>query len=504
MNRKFNFALLVVCILLSFSASSKKYSITDFGAKNDGKTLNTQAIQNAIDKASKNGGGVVTIPAGTFLSGGIELKNNVELHLEKGAVLLGSTNPNHYKKVGTHRRALVMVFGRDNVSISGTGTINGQGRALALNIDSLHHAGIDIDDNYSYRRMRPNENKRMELVNFVKCTNVKVTGISMKNASCWTNTYDQCENVIIDNVTLESRAYWNNDGFDIIDSKKVRLTNCNVNTADDGICFKSHDTERYSDDIYVGNCTVRSSASAVKFGTGSHGGFKNITIENIKVYDTFRSAIAIETVDGGNIENITVSNITAVNTGNAIFIRLGHRNGEQPGYLKNVHLKNIKVQVPFGRPDIDYDMRGPEVNNFHNPYPASIVGIPGQYIENVTLENIEISYPGRASKGMAYVPLTRLNDIMEKEGAYPEFSMFRELPSWAFYVRHAKGIHFKNIVLQLENDDFRPAFVFDDVDGVDLNQIRINGDSKSTYYVLKDAKNITTEDSMQNQIMEVK
>lgn len=98
-----------------------------------------------------------------------------------------------------------------------------------------------------------------------------------------------------------------------------------------------------------------------------------------------------------------MTNITAVNTGNAILIRLGHRNGDKPGYIKNVSIKNVKAQIPFGRPDINYDLRGPEVDYFHNPFPAAIAGIPGHSIENVLLEDIEITYSGRASKGMAFL-----------------------------------------------------------------------------------------------------
>jgi hypothetical protein len=225
--------------------------------------------------------------------------------------------------------------------------------------------------------------------------------------------------------------------------------------------------------VYIANCTVRSSASAVKFGTASYGGFKNMTIENIRVFDTFRSAIAIESVDGGVIENISVKNIIAINTGNAIFIRLGHRHGEKPGTVKNISIKDVYVQVPFGRPDIDYDMRGPEVDFFHNPFPASIAGIPGHHVENVVLENIEISYPGRASKGMAYVPLSRLDQVPEQVKSYPEFSMFRELPSWGLYVRHTKNLRMKSISFKLEDEDFRPAFVFDDVDGLEMEQIHL-------------------------------
>jgi hypothetical protein len=123
-------------------------------------------------------------------------------------------------------------------------------------------------------------------------------------------------------------------------------------------------------------------------------------------------------------------------------------------------------------------MRGPEVDFFHNPFPSSIVGMPGYDIENVLLENIEIDYPGRASKGMAYVPLSRLDQVPEKEKSYPEFSVFGELPAWGFYVRHASGLTFKNIKLTLANQDFRPAFIFDDVDSLKMAQIKLPDQGK--------------------------
>ncbi|MCJ7622603.1 MAG: glycosyl hydrolase family 28 protein, partial [Anaerolineaceae bacterium] len=349
-------------------------------------------------------------PAGIFLTGSIVLKNGVELYIEDNATMLGSTNPVHYKEMNNWR-ALILADNAFDIAIKGNGTIDGQGRALALNVDSLHHIGELVDPRYNLRRMRPSEYYRPQLIYLMNCKKVEVSGLSLKNASCWVQTYEQCTDLEIDQIKVESRAYWNNDGFDIVDCRNVRVTNCDVNSADDGICLKSHSPDHISDQVYIANCTVRSSASAIKFGTASYGGFKNIVIENIKVFDTYRSAIAIESVDGGLIENIEVSNITAVNTWNAIFIRLGHRAGDRPGIVKNISIKDVSVQVPFGRPDIDYDMRGPAVESLHNPFPAPIAGIPGHYIENITLENIQITYPGRATKGMAYIPLSRLDQV---------------------------------------------------------------------------------------------
>lgn len=492
--------LLVLFLLMNFvyvSRGESKYIVTDFGAVPGGKVLNTKAIQKAIDLASANGGGVVVIPSGTFLIGCIKLKDQVELHLEEDAVLLGSTNPQDYFKAesdGTPRSpktddnselGLILAVNATNISLTGEGTIDGQGLALALACDSLHHAGILLDPNYNYRRMRPSELVRPKLFRFLECNGITISKLTLKSSASWGLSFDLCRNMKMDSLTIINRAYWNNDGMDITDCVNVRVTNCNVNAADDGICLKSYHPGQANDSIYITNCTIRSSASAMKFGTGSYGGFKNVTIENIKVFDTFRSAIAIESVDGALIENIRVNNIVAENTGNAIFIRLGHRDGEKPGTVRNIQISNVKVQVPFGRPDIDYDLRGPEVDFFHNPFPASVAGIPGHNIENVVLENIEITYPGRATKGMAYIPVTDLERVPEKIENYPEFSMFGELPAWGFYVRHVNGIQFKNISLKLDDLDYRPAFVFDDVHTVAIDNLELSGAGTHPQIVLK-------------------
>jgi hypothetical protein len=159
------------------------------------------------------------------------------------------------------------------------------------------------------------------------------------------------------------------------------------------------------------------------------------------------------------------------------------------GSLKNVTIKNVKVRVPFERPDLEYEIRGPELPFFHNPFPSSIAGIPGHMIENVTLENIEVTHPGRANKGMAYLPLSRLKDVPEQEAAYPEFHMFRELPSWGFYVRHVSGLTFKNVVLKVQEKDFRPAMVFDDVRNLNLTNIHIFPTIQSNQIIMRDVEN---------------
>lgn len=479
----------MICLVSHAIGSDSVYHVADFGEKADGKTLNTIAIQNAIDKAFENGGGIVEFSKGEYLSGSIELKSNVGIYLEKGATLLGSTNPLDYH--GLNRwKALILADGQNNVSISGEGTIDGQGLQLALNADSLYHAGILKDPNYSVRRKRVSEYQRPQIIEMVNCKNVSITDVNIRNSSCWVQTYDLCENLLINHINVYSDTYWNNDGIDISDCRNVKITNCIVNSADDGICLKSHSSDHSNDSILIANCTVRSSASAIKFGTASYGGFKNIKIENIKIYDTFRSAIALESVDGSTLENIEISDIVAKNTGNALFIKLGHRNRDgQVGKLRNVHIRNLKVEVPEERPDKNYIQRGPDLPFFHNPIAASITGIPGYYVENVVVENMEIVYPGGAHKGYAYLPLNRLSDVPEQIDDYPEFSTFGELPSWGIYVRHVDGLTLKNISMSLRNTDFRPAYVFDDVKNLNLENAILKGNGTHEQIILKDVQN---------------
>ena len=463
-------------------------NVADAGAVGDGLTLNTAVLQKCIDEVHANeGGGRVYFGKGQWLSGLLRMRSNVEIYLDSEATLLGSTNPYDYDGASdaVGRRGdedvhlgLIVSDSVHHIRIVGHGTVDAQGLDLALAIDSLHHIGERVDPNYNYRRMRPST--RPKLFFLAESDDIFIHGITLKNSAGWGLSLHASTNVVVDSVTVVNRGYWNNDGIDMNDCKHVVVRNCDVNAADDGICLKSDNPESCCEDVLIENCRIASSASAVKFGTASYGGFRNVTVRNIKVYDTFRSAIALETVDGGTLENILVENINAKNTGNPIFICLGARHpyegkeeGRIGGICRNITIRNLKAEVPFGRPDEAYDLRGPEVNYFHNPWPSSIAGLPGQYIENVKVENVDILYPGRATKGMAYVGLYRVSEVNEAANQYPEFSMYGELPSWAFYVRHVKDITFTNINVRLADKDFRPAFVFDDVQGFKMENVNV-------------------------------
>jgi hypothetical protein len=515
------FLSLFVCTAFGVSAvfaQKSNRNILDFGAKSAGGFLNTVFIQKAIDEASDAGGGTVIVPKGIFTTGSIVLKSGVNLHLEEGAVIEGSTFRKDYEAV--KKPALVVAIKETNISITGKGLIDGKGRELMKDIFKRLEEGTLNDSQWKVKR--PGEGTRTNLIYFEDCSNVTIKGVSFKDATSWVTHYERCRNVNIDSIRLESMAYWNNDGIDIVDCRNVRVTNSEISAADDAICLKSAGRNDYCDSIYVSDCILRSSASAFKIGTGSIGGFRNIMVRNLIVYDTYRSAIALEAVDGGFLENVSVDNVVARNTGNAIFIKLGHRNKDGVySVVRNISIRNMKVDVPATKPDAGYEMEGPLLkyppgsrpgiplsvspwNNsykdptvipyLHNVFPSSVSGLPGHPVENVRLENIEINYAGGASKEVNYFPVDSFQLITEAEAAYPEFSMFGEVPVWGFYARHVTGLTFSNIRLVNKKQDYRVAMLLNDVQSASLRKLHLEGASAEPVLLLHDVNPLEMKD----------
>lgn len=475
------FTALLICLNVW---AQQEFNILNYGAKPGLTTDNTLPLQKAIDAAHQAVKAKVIVPAGQFVTGPIVLKSGVELHLLADAELLGSANRLDYGKKDA--KALISARDQQNISITGQGIINGRGREVVKDLIKLLHEGVFQDETWAVKR--PSEQNRPRLIAFTKCSNVSVKNITLKNSAGWVQDFVACNQINIDSITVESTEYWNNDGIDMVNSKDVRITNCRIDAADDGICLKSEgEIAGICENVYVENCVVRSSASGFKLGTGSHGGFRNIKVRNLTVYNTYRSAIALEAVDGGFIDQVDIENVTVKYTGNAIFIRLGHRNQtDHYSTVKNIRIAKVKAEIPNAKPDAGYPLEGPLPKVApHNLIPASITGIPGHLIEDVVLEDIDITYGGGASKATAFIPLDKLDQVTENEAGYPEFSMFGELPSWAFYVRHASGISFKNIKFKYEKSDFRPAMVFDDVKKLNIAGLEVASAESKPVIVLR-------------------
>lgn len=471
------------------------------GAVNDGSVLVTSILQESIDRVSANGGGVVLVPRGTYLIGTLFLKSDVELNLQAGAVLLGSEDPRQYMRtdpkqspVGTAYStvmSLLFIEGQERVRITGLGEINGQGRRVANNV-LKQIADHEIND--PFYGQRPFEDNRPMILYITHSSDVTLTGITLKDAANWVSNIVKSQDVRVDGIRVESTEYWNNDGIQITDSKRVRIVNNVVNTADDGICFKSGDPNGVSEDVYIGYNTVRTSASAVKFGTSSHGVYRNIVIEHITVYDNYRSAIALEIVDGGLMDNIRISDIHGENTGNALFIRLGDRNpARPPGTLRNILIQRLDVEVPLHPPDEGYPIAGPWVMVPHNRIPSSITGLPGHPVENITLEDVTIRFAGGGRRERAFLPPDSLHLVPELPGDYPEFSMFGELPAYGLFIRHAKNVTLKNLRIVLGHRDYRSAIVSDDVDGLHIDGLVLERIGESVPIWLNDTRNVTVE-----------
>ncbi|MDE6061130.1 MAG: right-handed parallel beta-helix repeat-containing protein, partial [Duncaniella sp.] len=299
--------LIYMVLAAVMTAGAATFNVRKYGAKGNGKRMDTQAIQKAIDACNAAGGGVVTVPAGTYLSATIELKDNVNLHLEKNAVILGTTDYKAYRNldpfteglgidVGT---ALLVAVDAKNVAITGEGTIDGQGSAL-----KERHIKEDTRPEGQRWGMRP------FLLRWVRCEGVTVTNVTLKFAGAWTSHYFRCNDVRIDSVTIRSFGVAHNDGINIDGCSRVRISNCDIVSGDDALCFKTTSSKAGCNDIVVTNMRLKSNQAGIKMGTESMAPFENIKISNCHIYDTRNGGIKLFSVDGATIRNVEISDIT--------------------------------------------------------------------------------------------------------------------------------------------------------------------------------------------------
>lgn len=468
------------------------FDVRDFGARGDGTNMDTVAIQKAIDAAEGAGGGIVRLPPGRYLSGSIDLKSRITLEIQKDAVLLGSTRQQDYRRLDMNGRhnfhALLLAYRRQDFAITGAGTIDGQGTALALDTERRMKEGAIPD---------AREGQRPMVIHFRECSGVTVANVTLRNSSCWMQEYRNCDRLVVEGLRVFSHASRNNDGIDIDGCSNAVVRHCDIDSEDDGICLKS--VERPCENVLVERCRVRSSCNAVKFGTASEKGFVNITVRDIEVYDTYLSGIALEIVDGGRMEKVNVSRIRISGTHNALFVRLGHRNTKgAAGTIDGVVLSDITAEIPaLPWPEHMAGKFSPLHTYKHRMLiTSSITGVPGHPVRNVTIRNLSLVYGGIGDQcNTRYPGLDRLDEVPECRDAYPESQMWGTLPAWGFYCRHAEGIAFENVRLRVQGTDYRPALVCDDVKDLRLQGFRAASAGREPVIVLKDVNGAVIRDS---------
>lgn len=433
-----------------FFGHAKDVDITAFGAVGDGKTKNTEMIQKAIDACHGSGGGKVTFPAGTFLSGTVVMKDNVTLQLEKNAVLLGSIDLEDYKNLDPFTEglgidvgwALVVAVDAKNIGIEGEGTIDGQGSAL-----KAKHILTDT------RPEGQRWGRRPFLLRVVRCTGVTVKGVTLKYAGAWTSHYFQSRQIQIENIKIVSVGVAHNDGIGIDGSQQVRIQNCDIVSGDDALVFKTTSSKMACRDILVTGMRLKSNQAGIKMGTESMAPFEDIKITDCHIYDTKNGGIKLLTVDGAHLRNIEISNITMNEVRTPMLFRLGSRlsvfrkgqdTKQTTGSFENVVIRNVKV-------------RAADSAQLKPPSGILITGVPGHYITNLTLENIEIDLLGTGT-----VEQSR-HIVPEAIDQYPEIKTFGPIiPAYGVWARHVKGLKLKNITFRLQHNDLRPALICED------------------------------------------
>lgn len=443
------------------------FDVRAHGARGDGKTLDTAALNRAIDACHAAGGGVAYVPPGTYLTGTVVLKSNVTLYLEAGATILGSKNiadytlhPGPPEKGDANQKHLIFARDAENVGLAGPGLIDGQGPAFWVasgrKVPPPEESWRDVAT-YDWKPL----DRASPLVEFYHCKNLRIEDVRIENASGWTLRPIFCENVFIRGITIKNPVIGpNTDGIDPTCCQNVFISDCLIDTGDDAICLKSQSAygnePRVSKNITITNCVLTCCCNGLKFGTATLGSFENIAFTNSVIYNDdvdpkarVIAGIAIEMVDGGWVEGVVISNIRMQRVRTPIFIRRGNRHARPdgtPGPLRGVLIENVHAT-------------GAILTN-------SITGIPGFDVEDVTLSNIrsDSEEAGKAEWVTRKIP--------EVEKAYPEARMFGRLPAHGFYCRHVQGLRLRHVELRAAAAETRPAIVCDDVKDFDLEGLR--------------------------------
>jgi len=451
----------VLGALLALSSSvaaqapaAERCDVTHYGARSDGKTLATSAIQRAIDACAIAGGGIVLLPRGTFVSGTLVLKDDITLRIAPGAVLMASPRirdftpypPEDVRLIGidgsTQNKGngpyhLVQASGARHITIDGGGTIDGNGRT---------YWDSDPQKVFISRRPRPSP-----LIEFVGSADIRIDNVTIRNAAGWTVHPLESRGIRMNGLGIVNDPRGpNTDGIDVDSSQDVTIRDSNIDAGDDCVVLKTTGRRGArpappTRNVIVSGLTCSTDDQGIKIGTETLGDIGDVLFTDILIYRSERqyrrptAGISISMVDGSVLQNILVSNVVIRDAATPFFLRLGNRGRGQkvpiPGRATNIMLSNI---VATG-----------------GTLASSITGLPDSPIENVSLSDIQIVMAGGGKRAAIIVP--------EAAGDYPQAPMFGPLPASGLYTRHVDGLALRNVEFQTAKPDTRPPVVLDDV-----------------------------------------
>ncbi|WP_422080422.1 glycoside hydrolase family 28 protein [Ulvibacterium sp.] len=450
----FNYLLILSLALVPKSLFGQTYDVSDYGAIGDGTTLNTVAIQTAINECTQNGGGTVLLKGGgTYMTGTIYLKDNVTLHVANGTTLLGSPNyddyttdtyKNMYKNEPHMNRCLIFAKDAKSMAIEGYGTIDGNGH-----------------------RKNFSEGRPM-LIRFLNCEDVHLNDITLINPAAWTSAWLYCNNISVSGITIISRVNNNGDGLDFDGCTNVRVTNSNFDNSDDSICLQASRPDKPCKNITISNCHFSTKWGGMRIGLLSRGNIESVAVTNCTFKDIDDSGLKIQQNEGGEMKNMVFSNLVMENVPRPIFMTFTQQRAsvETP----EDELEPLHSMHNFIFSNIVVDNSKLDKNSAF-----FLTGFPGYYIEDITIRDVQFTISGGGTEEDAQK--TDLNEYTQEvlNGWWPEFSLVGTLPASGIYARHIYGLTLDNISIKTITEDARKPVILDDVRRATIDNITING-----------------------------
>jgi len=452
-------------------AGAQVYNIRDFGAKGDGTTLDTAAVQAAIDACARDGGGTVLVPAGRFVIGTTELKSNVTLHLAASATLLGSGDGKQYHAIdaiplsgdstlGDGNWALLFAVEAKNITVEGAGTIDGQGQLF---------------NNYGQSQPPPagiSGARRPYHLLFHRCENLVVRDISLLRCAFHSIRVIQSERVRMDGLFIHNRVNVNNDGFHFISARYVTISNCTLLCQDDACALFGS-----CQFVTVTNCVFSTRWSVFRFGGGV---VKNIAVSNCLIYETYGCPIKVG-AGGMQIENLSFSNIVLQNVTGPIGINFSARGRNDAAlapdaprpFVRNLSFSHIRASLAAAPSQTYTDMLtfGRIYDGEQNSC-ITLNGLGEAFIENVTFDDVHVT-----SAGGGTAELAAKRKIPQNTREY--FGVWSEAPfgppAYGLFARNVKGLTLHNVRFEVAKPDLRPAIVLDNVIDVSINGLSAQG-----------------------------